>query len=638
MAKVIGFEQDPEMPDGAGVFHFDTGKSWYGNGSDPELAAQIGGLKGALDAAPDERTADNSPAPFRPTGFAGKLHDQGQLSEQRSLADLGGAPLPQDQAILDRANAAVGTALAQGAAPPGMAPGQGPMAPPPPDMQQVAGHARDVMGQRAADDILRGTKRTYVPGSPGVDPDKMNAQGRFVHGSQSTVTESGAPYDPEQAQARIGAASEVYKAQMAGMDLERQQTENELNRQRAIAPALETAATNAQIKADNIQYAYRTDRSKLQQELDDYDKTAHVNPDKFFQDRGLFATLGLAIAQGMGAYASTMTGAPNFAYQMVQQGIDRDIAAQREQIESGRVGRRNKMAQMMDNYGFDMNQAEAAMKIAMNKSAATQAQMFANEAKLPHYQQQAQLFTAQTNQEILKGEQALQAASIGKQTKTMSDQFVQPKAATSGGYREKELSPEEYAARAKLLPTAPANPGQDWNELKPEQRVDAVKGIGTKKQEFAEARTAFTDLASAYGLRVDWQRGELVDADGKPVNPDDYGYTGKNLPGVGVPTLSIQANRRAIEARARVEAAAGKALSGASVSKEQGEFVHAYSVGDDDASAVRGLARSVTGLNDVERDTEAGFPDEARQEYERRRHVANRDRKTAGAPVKVSDY
>lgn len=636
MAQLVHFEQDPEAPNGAGVFHFDSGASQYAY--EPDLAAQISKTKGALDAAPDNRTADNSPVPFRPTGFAGRLHDQGVTTGQRELADATGIPTAHDQAILDGANRAVGTALAGSAMPPQQGPG--PLAAPPPSAAEMAGQARDVMGQRAAEDLIRGTKRTYSAGSPGVDPHKMIQQGVMVPHAASTVMEAGAPYDPEQAKARIAAGAGVLDSQLSDIDLHRQQTQNQLASQRALAPQLQQAAAAAQANHDRMIASYRVDRSRLQQELDDYDKTAHVNPSKFFEDRGVFATIGMAIAQGLGAYASTMTGAPNFAYEMTQKAIDRDIAAQRDQIEAGRVGRRNKMAQMMDSYGFDLNQADAALRIAMNKSAELQATMYANEAKMPQYQAEAQKLVAMFGQDTLTREQAFQNASIGKRTSTVSDQFIQPKAATGPGYIEKPLTAEEQLERSKLLPKEQITPGQDWVELKPEQRVSAIQGYGAKKQEFADSRAALSDLADAYGLKVDWSRGEVIGKDGKPVNPDAFTLTGsaEDIPGVGRPSLNIQGSHRVREARSKVQAITGKALSGASVSPEQNQQIQSYALGDDDAAAVRGLQRAVSGMNDVERQTDATFPDEARQEYDRRAHGVNRTRKSAAAPVKVSDY
>lgn len=109
---------------------------------------------------------------------------------------------------------------------------------PPMSPADMAGAARDAVGQRAAEDLLRGTKRVYVGGSPGVDPNQMIRQGVMVPTGQNTVTEAGAPYSPEQARERIGAAKQVRDAELEGIELQRTQTENALNAQRAIAAKL----------------------------------------------------------------------------------------------------------------------------------------------------------------------------------------------------------------------------------------------------------------------------------------------------------------------------------------------------------------------------------------------------------------
>lgn len=633
MAKLMHFEQDPDAPEGAGVFHFDSGAKQYAY--EPQLAAQIGQVKGALDAAPDLREARNgAPAP------GPKLLSPADLSARasaRMVADTNAQLNPQG--IVDNANAAVGHALASAA--PNQVPPPGIAAPgPPPSPQELGQQARDVMGNRAAEEIIRGTHRTFHQGAPGVDPHKLINNGVMVPttGAETFESDNALPYSPEAAQERLGASRMVQQADLADMELNRQQTQNQLNSQRALAPKLAAAANAAQENQNRVISAYRTDRSRLQQDLDHYEKTAHVNPDRFFQDRGVFATIGMAIAQGLGAYASTMTGAPNFAYEMVQKAIDRDISAQRDEIEAGRTSRRNTMAQMMDNYGFDMQQAEAAARLAMGKSADMQAQMFANESKLPHYQTEAAKYLALNHQENIKNEQAFQAASIGKHTRTINNAFLQPKAASGPGFTETPLTAEQAAADAKNLPKGT---GTDYQDLKPEDRLKTVESYGTKKQDFADSRSAMSDLADAYGLTVDWKTGALHDkATGKAVNADDFTITGshEDIPGVGRPSLNFQGSKRVREARALVEAQTGKALSGSSVSPVQGELIKSYALGNDDASAVRGLARSAAALNNIERDTESSFPEEARAEYARRAQGVNRTRKAAPAPVRVSEY
>lgn len=609
MVGLLRFEQDPDAPEGAGVFHFDAGEPMYAY--EPELAAQVGRVKGALDAAPDARQALNAPGALPP----------------------GPVQPPPD---INVANEAIARALADKAAQQAQPP-----APAPPTAQEMAGQAREVMGQRAAADILRGTKQTYVPGSPGVDPNRMLAQGVMVPTTANeTIESNGLPYSPEAARERLTASHMVQQATLADMELGQQQTANQLASQRAIAPRLEQEAARAQNEQNAIHAAYKVDRSRLQQDIDQYEKTAHVNPDRYFQDRGIFASLGLAIAQGLGAYSSAMTGAPNFAFEMTQRAIDRDIAAQRDEIESGRVSRRNSLAQMMDNYGFDMGQAEAATRLAMTKSAELQAQMFANEAKLPHYQTEAAKFLALTNQENVKNEQALQNASVGKHTRSIQNAFIQPKAATGGGYVEKPLTPEELAARAKLLP---AGQGQDVQDLQPKDRLDMVTKYGAHKQDMASLRSTYDDLANAYGVKIDWKTGRLLDKDNNPVDPNESGIGGKNenIPGVGLNTgglLSRQAANRAREARSKASAITGKVLSGASVSPQQAEFIQSYLLGDDDAAALRGLQRAVVDMTDVDRNVGASFPDEIRSEFERRNRGITRDNKRAPAPVKVSEY
>lgn len=633
MAALVRFEQDPDAPEGAGVFHFDSGAQQYAY--EPDLAAQA-----SLDAAPDQRVAgpgggswlDEPPDPsmFQQAdaqGLRQQLTPAGGNAHASAapagLAGMAARPMPQ-------------------AAPPPQGPppvGPPPMLMAPSGSPSLAAQARDAMGQRAAQDILRGTKRVHVAGSPGVDPHRMLEQGVMVPTGTNVTQESGAPYSPEQATERIMAAKDVRDAQLGEMELQQQQTANQLASQRAIAPQLEREAALQQENHNRMVSSYRVDRSRLQQELDDYDKNAHVNPDRFFQDRGTFATIGMAIAQGLGAYASTMTGAPNFAYEMVQKAIDRDIGAQRDELEAGRVSRRNKLAQMMDSYGFDMQQSEAALRIAMNKSAEMQAAMFANESKLPQYQAEAAKYNALSRQEIIKNEQALQNASYGKFTRSQQQAFVQPRAATGGGYVEKELTPQELEARAKLLPK---DQSQDVADLEPKERLRIAADYGAKKADFASMRSSYDDLASAYGYKIDWNRKELVDPrTGKPVSPEESALFGKNanIPGVGsAPHLDRQGAHRVQESRAKAAAITGKALSGASVSPQQAEFIQSYLLGDDDAAALRGLQRAVSDMGQVETDTEAAYPEETRAEYDRRKRGINREHKQAPSPVKVNPY
>lgn len=618
MAKLLNFEQDPDAKDGAGMFHFDSGVSRYGY--DPELASQAAQLKARLDAAPDERLASNAP---RPGGANWK--DLSKPTESRmDYGDGRGA------ITLGEAFSPPPALVASPAGPPANTPPQGP----PPGVADVADAARESVAASAAARLMQGGR--MVPGSPGFDPQKARETGSYVPDKQSTKTEFGAPYDLEQAQARIGADQNVANARMRQVELQAQQEENALNQARAAAPVLAREAATQQDAMARMQAGYRAQRAALQKELDDYDKNAKVDPGRYMRDPTGLGTIGMAIAQAMGAWASVQSGAPNFAMEIVQRNIDRDIAAQRDEIQNGRISRNNKLGRFMEDFGYDVSQAEAALRIAQNKAVQNQVQLYQLETKTPQTKAAGDVMLAELQRDTLKREQELYNASIGKREVTGTEQFTQPRAATGPTFVED--SPEKQAGLLKLLPPGT---GQDVKNLDPKDRLLLVERYGEKKTDFANYRASLNDLANAYGVTIDWKKGELVGPDGQAVNPADYAFAGKadNIPGVGMsPNLQWQRGDRVKEARAKVKALEGKMLSGASVAPEQQEDIQSYALGANDAAAIAGLGRTVRGFTQVERDTESAFPDETRAEYQRRASGNLGERKRAAAPVKVGDY
>jgi hypothetical protein len=606
MADPVAFEQEPGQKPGAGFFHLDSGEKRYAYL--PEVAAQL---------PPPGQAAAPPPAPA-PNRFASAVADA--AAENAAAAPPPGPVAP----------------------PPGPAQEGPPGAPATP--QDDATRARNAVTSRTARDLERGYRETIVPGSPGVDPAKMRASGSYVPtGGHDTIETSGKEYNADDANARIEAGRGVLGAQLNSLELDQRETQNRLNAARAAAPALAQRAQEAEQAQQAVQRAYRTDRAKLQQDLDDYDRTAHIDPSKYFKDRGAFGAIGAMIAQAMGAYASSQTGVPNIAYEMIQKGIDRDISAQRDEIENGRVSRRNKMAQMMDNYGYDLPQAEAAMRIAMTKSAENEATQFAAESKLPHYQAEAEKLKALFVRDTIKDEQALESASIGKHTRTVNEQFLQPRAATGPTVKRTPLTPGDEKT---LLGNLPATEGQDVKDLDPKARQELIGAYGKKKSEFADARAAQDDEAAAYGYKIDRERGILVDPKtGAEVDPNEsrLGGSNPNIQGTGWSdpeflALESQEAKRTKEARANAQAKEGVALSGASVAPEQQELIKTYRLGDDDASALRGLGRAVKLLASVESATDASYDPGIRSIYDRQKRAIERAHKTAPGPVKMTPH
>jgi hypothetical protein len=99
-------------------------------------------------------------------------------------------------------------------------------------------------------------------------------------------------------------------------------------------------------------------------------KAMRVDPNKFYHDRGTLGTILAALSVGAGAYASAMTGGRNYALDIIENAIARDIDAQKSAIEGKRADvaeKRNLFQTMRQRFG-DERQAEEAAKNAMRQS------------------------------------------------------------------------------------------------------------------------------------------------------------------------------------------------------------------------------------------------------------------------------
>lgn len=96
------------------------------------------------------------------------------------------------------------------------------------------------------------------------------------------------------------------------------------------------------------------------------------DPGKFFHDRGAVATLLAGVGAAMGTYASVKTGAPNFALQILNDGVQREYDAQVRAIEQADKGvdrQRLALADMIRDHG-DPRTAELEFKMMARDIAA----------------------------------------------------------------------------------------------------------------------------------------------------------------------------------------------------------------------------------------------------------------------------
>jgi hypothetical protein len=152
-----------------------------------------------------------------------------------------------------------------------------------------------------------------------------------------------------------------------------------------------------------------------------------IDPTRVFQG-DTYRAIGAAIAAGIGAYASALTGQPNFALNIIDKAIDRDIDAQKEELlkKKGKVGEiRNAYQDNLQRFK-DEEMAEAATR--MQQTALTTLKYKEQLAKLGKTEAEINAdanvteLTRKANDDKLKLE-----TLMAKKVETVTSTSVQPK-------------------------------------------------------------------------------------------------------------------------------------------------------------------------------------------------------------------
>jgi len=244
------------------------------------------------------------------------------------------------------------------------------------------------------------------------------------------------------------------------------------------AASLELQASEAKAKNDAYYFAtkqaeeqkYAQERAallaakqaKIDQTLADLDArssavaNAKVNPEQFWDDKG--GGLGrvmAAIAVGLGQYSASKTGGPNAALGIINSAIDRNIAAQRDNIENQKAGLQAKnslYAQNLAAFGdkesallaTKMNYLEQAKAFADQQAALNEGSLRAGAAN--------EKFQAATDNQI--GDLRLKLAQLGHTREAMSSSRHYQPGGMVGGAAPKEdpllvQTPEGKSYRAR---------------------------------------------------------------------------------------------------------------------------------------------------------------------------------------------
>jgi len=229
------------------------------------------------------------------------------------------------------------------------------------------------------------------------------------------------------------------------------------------AASLELQASEAKAKNDAYYFAtkqaeeqkYAQERAallaakqaKIDQTLADLDArssavaNAKVDPSAFWGEGaqgGLARVLG-AIAVGLGQYSSSRTGGPNAALNIINSAIDKNIAAQRDNIENQKAGlqaKNNLYAQNLAAFGdkesallaTKMNYLEQAKAFADQQAALNEGSLRAGAAN--------EKFQAATDNQI--GDLRLKLAQLGHTREAMSSSRHYSPGGMVGGAAPKE--------------------------------------------------------------------------------------------------------------------------------------------------------------------------------------------------------
>lgn len=272
-----------------------------------------------------------------------------------------------------------------------------------------------------------------TPGSAGVSQEQLQrrAQTGVETPKTSTTTVEGAvPYDEEAAAGRaVGReARRIAQQEQAVAEQAYYLSEEEnAGREAMLAETRKAGARAALQERDN---RIAADEMSFRQ-LRAARANGQIDPNRIFKgEAGTLMTIGAILAQGIGAYAATLGGGPNFAQQIIQGAIDRDVAAQKDAFDRMGDEADNMYRDLVREYG-DRDQAEAALRSLQKDAAMAEGSKIAARRGSQQAQIGYQKWLADDFLSAVEEERKFREASFGKHTTQIASSFEYPKAASA---------------------------------------------------------------------------------------------------------------------------------------------------------------------------------------------------------------
>jgi hypothetical protein len=279
----------------------------------------------------------------------------------------------------------------------------------------------------------QGTFQHHVAGSAGVSKEqlqKADENAVAVRRGETAQVQEGTPQSQEYLDARAEQNIDQRLAlqQQGDRDAAAAQAESDLA-QRQFEEAqrlkIEEAARQASLE----------EKLKREEELHQKAVTEHtsskVEPGRIYADPAKRFVTALAAAGG--AYAATITKTPNFAQQIIEQSIDRDIAAQEAAIRLKGVKADNLLARLRQT-GMSVAQSQATAKVIQLQNSQTESAALRAKNAMPALQSHYENLDLALQKSLLEANEQSRLASIDKVARSTQSGFEHERAGSAGGW------------------------------------------------------------------------------------------------------------------------------------------------------------------------------------------------------------
>jgi hypothetical protein len=286
----------------------------------------------------------------------------------------------------------------------------------------------------------------------------------------------------------------------------------------------------AQDQAATVQAAWDKTHASLQREQDAV-ANQKVDPNRLFSGRaGTGAAIASTISVALGAFGASLTGGPNYALQIVNSAIQRDVDAQMDSLQRRGANADNAMSNFMRAHGLEPQEAKLAVTAYGQQYAAKLAETQATQIKSLESQQAAEQFAAE-----MRAKAAANLADL--QSKVMAKATEKYKLQGGGGgpaAAKQQLENLKLAAEVDALETKTSGSKKSSPEGEVTPRLATSEAATTAAGPGLAHLKRLSDNASSIGQVLDYfgigGKSALTSAAENQAYLDARAETGGNVP------------------------------------------------------------------------------------------------------------